>query len=106
MPPLEEFSRRLEAQGFARLAPGRSIKRRMILAELESIRRLEFLIAELNRYLSAVTPTAARRSSRGKLVAKLTAQGSTTSRAGNRANAGVRVYRWRRGASVEIPRTS
>jgi uncharacterized membrane protein YccC len=54
MPPLEEFSHRLEAQGFSRLSAWTLDQRRVILAELESMRRLEFLIVELDRYLSAV----------------------------------------------------
>jgi uncharacterized membrane protein YccC len=54
MPPLEEFSRRLEAQGFARISTWTLAQRRAILAELQSMRRLEFLISELDRYLFSV----------------------------------------------------
>ena len=54
MPPLEEFSRRLEEQGFARLSAWTLDQRRVILAELESMRRLEFLTFELDGYLAAV----------------------------------------------------
>ena len=54
MPPLEEFSHRLEAQGFARISTWTLEQRRAILAELQSMRRLQFLMFELDRYLSSV----------------------------------------------------
>jgi len=54
MPALEEFSRRLEAQGFARISSWTLEQRRSILAELQSMRRLQFLMFELDRYLSSV----------------------------------------------------
>lgn len=52
--PLEQFSSQLEANGFARLASWTLDQRRRILAELESLRRLEFLMSELDDYLSRV----------------------------------------------------
>jgi hypothetical protein len=52
--PLENFSAQLGAGGFARLASWSLEQRRQILAELESLRRLEFLMSELDEYLSRV----------------------------------------------------
>jgi hypothetical protein len=52
--PLEEFSNRLEAEGFAPISPWTLEQRRTILSELQSLRRLEFLIFELDRYLSSI----------------------------------------------------
>jgi hypothetical protein len=52
--PLDEFSRRLEAQGFARISAWTLEQRRAILAELQSMRRLDVLMFELDRYLSGV----------------------------------------------------
>jgi len=52
--PLDEFSRRLEAQGFARISSWTLEQRRAILAELQSMRRLDVLMVELDRYLSGV----------------------------------------------------
>jgi hypothetical protein len=54
MPPLAEFGRRLEEQGFARISAWTLEQRRTILAELQSMRRLEVLMFELDRYLSSV----------------------------------------------------
>jgi uncharacterized membrane protein YccC len=50
--PLNEFSSRLEEGGFARLASWPLEPRRTMLAELQSMRRLESLFSELNGYLS------------------------------------------------------
>ena len=50
--PLNEFSSRLEEGGFARLASWPLEPRRTMMAELQSMRRLESLFSELNRYLS------------------------------------------------------
>ena len=61
--PLDEFSSQLEEGGFARLASWPLEPRRTMIAELQSMRRLEILFSELNRYLSDV-PAAARRASR------------------------------------------
>ena len=67
--PLNEFSSRLEEGGFARLASWPLEPRRTMIAELQSMRRLEFLFSELNRYLADVPdPPAAcftHRDSRG-----------------------------------------
>lgn len=52
--PLEAFGAQLGADGFARIASWNLAQRRQILAELESLRRLEFLMFELNGYLSRV----------------------------------------------------
>jgi hypothetical protein len=52
--PLDEFSRRLEAQNFARISAWTLEQRRAILAELQSMRRLDVLMFELDRYLSGV----------------------------------------------------
>jgi hypothetical protein len=52
--PLDEFSRRLEAQNFDRISAWTLEQRRAILGELQSMRRLDVLILELDRYLSGV----------------------------------------------------
>jgi hypothetical protein len=52
--PLELLGSRLEADGFARLAGWTLEQRRRMLAELQSLRRLEFLIFELDRYIARV----------------------------------------------------
>lgn len=52
--PLNEFGSHLEEGGFARLASWPLEPRRTIMAELESMRRLEFLFSELNGYLADV----------------------------------------------------
>ncbi len=52
--PLNEFSSLLQEGGFARLASWPLEPRRAMLAESESMRRLEFLFSYLNRYLSDV----------------------------------------------------
>jgi hypothetical protein len=54
MPPLEEFSSRLEARGFARISSWTLEQRRAILAELQHMRRLQVLMSELDRYLPSV----------------------------------------------------
>ena len=58
--PLNEFSSHLEEHGFARLESWPLEPRRTMLAESESMRRLELLFSELNRYLSDV-PSPSRR---------------------------------------------
>jgi uncharacterized membrane protein YccC len=69
IPPLDEFSRRLEAQGFARISTWTLEQRRAILAELQSMRRLEVLMFELDRYLSSVAQLPrAQRSATPQLV--------------------------------------
>ena len=52
--PLTEFSSYLEEGGFARLASWPLEPRRTMLAELQLMRRLEFLFSELNRYLADI----------------------------------------------------
>ena len=52
--PLEELTERIGANGFARLASWSLEYRRQMLAELESLSRLEFLMWELDEYLSRV----------------------------------------------------
>ena len=52
--PLNEFSSLLQEGGFARLASWPLEPRRTMLAESESMRRLEVLFSELNRYLADV----------------------------------------------------
>jgi hypothetical protein len=61
--PLSEFGALLEQSGFARLASWPLEPRRTMIAELESMRRLEFLCSELNRYLAGI-PGSPRRVSR------------------------------------------
>ncbi|MGO9265345.1 MAG: FUSC family protein [Candidatus Binataceae bacterium] len=51
---LAELTSRIEADGFAQIAGWSSEERRSLFAELESMRRLTFLIGELNEYLSHV----------------------------------------------------
>ena len=52
--PLNEFSSQLEEGGFARLASWPFEPRRTMMAELQSMRQLDFLFSELNRYLADV----------------------------------------------------
>jgi hypothetical protein len=52
--PVNEFGSYLEEGGFARLGAWPLEPRRTMIAELESMRRLEFLFSELNRYLADV----------------------------------------------------
>jgi uncharacterized membrane protein YccC len=52
--PLGEFSTRLEAGEFAQIESWKLEQRRAILAELQSMRRLEFLVSELNRWLAQI----------------------------------------------------
>jgi len=52
--PLREFTSHLEEGGFARLASWPLEPRRTMIAELESMRRLEFLFSELNQYLADI----------------------------------------------------
>jgi hypothetical protein len=52
--PLNEFGSQLEEGGFARLASWPLEPRRTMMAELQSMRRLVFLVTELNRYLADV----------------------------------------------------
>jgi uncharacterized membrane protein YccC len=52
--PREAFSAELEAGGFARISSWSLDQRRQILAELQSLQRLEFLMSELDDYLARV----------------------------------------------------
>jgi hypothetical protein len=52
--PLEQFAARVEEREYARLTSWTLEQRRTLLAELESIRRLAFLISDLNRWLSRI----------------------------------------------------
>jgi len=61
--PLNEFSSHLEEGGFARLESWPLEPRRTMIAELQSVRRLEFLFSELNRYLADI-PSSPRHASR------------------------------------------
>jgi uncharacterized membrane protein YccC len=61
--PLNEFSSYLEEGGFARLASWPLEPRRTMIAELQSMRRLELLFSELHRYLANV-PGPPRHASR------------------------------------------
>ena len=61
--PLNEFSSHLEEGGFAQLASWPLEPRRTMIAELQSMRRLELLFSELNRYLSDI-PSPSRGASR------------------------------------------
>lgn len=52
--PLEELSERIGANGFAEITSWSLEQRLQILAELESLRRLEFLMWELDEFLARV----------------------------------------------------
>jgi hypothetical protein len=56
--PLEQFSSRLEENEYARIAAWTFEQRREILAELHSMRRLEYLLSSLNRWLSQIPGSA------------------------------------------------
>ena len=62
--PLERYGVWLEAQNFARLSSWTLDQRRTIIAELQSIRRLDFLMGDLNRWLSEIPGRAASHSLR------------------------------------------
>ena len=53
--PLEQRGSRLEAGEFARLKPWTLEQRLTMLAELQSMRILEVVIAELNRWLAQIS---------------------------------------------------
>ena len=61
--PLDEFGSHLEEGGFARLESWPLEPHRTMMAELQSMRRLEFLFSELNRYLADI-PSPPRHASR------------------------------------------
>jgi uncharacterized membrane protein YccC len=56
--PLEQFSTRLEEGGFARLDSWTLEQRRGVLSDLHSMRRVEVLIDDLDRYLSRIPGAA------------------------------------------------
>jgi len=51
---VERFALRLEERGFGRIGEWTLEQRRTILAELQSMRRLEYLLSELNRWLAKI----------------------------------------------------
>jgi hypothetical protein len=58
--PLDQFSSRLEERQFARINSWTFEQRRTILAELHSMRRLEYLLHDLNRWLALIPGHAAK----------------------------------------------
>ncbi len=52
--PLEQFSSRLEDREYARIESWTLDQRRAVLAELHSMRRLEYLVSQLNRWLAQI----------------------------------------------------
>jgi hypothetical protein len=52
--PLSEFSSRVEEQNFKRLESWSIERRGALLAELQSMRRLEYLISELNQSFAKI----------------------------------------------------
>jgi Fusaric acid resistance protein family len=56
--PLEQFSSRVEEREFARLASWTLDERRALLGELHSMRRLEYLLSQLNRWLAQIPGSA------------------------------------------------
>jgi uncharacterized membrane protein YccC len=62
--PVAEFGSRLEAGEFALIESWGSEQRRAILAELQSMRRLEFLVSQLNRWFAQIPGPASSPNSR------------------------------------------
>ena len=62
--PLEQFSSRLEEREFARIASWAIDHRRAILTELHSMRRLEYLLSQSNRWLAQIPGPASNPVSR------------------------------------------
>jgi uncharacterized membrane protein YccC len=56
--PLQQFGSRLEERQFARIGSWTTEQRRAILAELHSMRRLEYLVSQLNRWLAQIPGSA------------------------------------------------
>jgi Fusaric acid resistance protein family len=52
--PLEQFGSRVEERTFARVESWTLDQRRVILAELHSMRRLEYLVSSMNRWLAQI----------------------------------------------------
>jgi hypothetical protein len=65
--PLRHFGSRLEEQEFARIASWTFEQRRTILSELQSMRLLEYLVSELNKWFAQIPGTEGRSSYRGVL---------------------------------------
>ena len=57
---IEQFSSRLEERQFARIESWTLEQRRAILAELQSMRRLEYLVSQLNRWLAQIPGPASK----------------------------------------------
>jgi hypothetical protein len=55
---IERFSSQLEERQFARIEAWTLEQRRTILAELQSMRRLDFLLSQLNRWLAQIPGNA------------------------------------------------
>jgi hypothetical protein len=58
--PLHEFGSRLEEREFARIASWTLDQRRTILAELQSMRRLDYLVSQLNQWFAQIPGPAAK----------------------------------------------
>jgi uncharacterized membrane protein YccC len=56
--PLDQFGSRIEEREFARVESWTLDQRRAILAELQSMRRLEYLLTQLNRWLAQIPGAA------------------------------------------------
>ena len=69
--PVEEFASRIEAQQFARIAAWSLEHRRRMLAKLQSLRRLDFLMFELETHLADIpgAAPAAERAAAGSILA-------------------------------------
>ena len=67
--PLEQFGSRLEERGLARIESWALDRHRAVLAELHSMRRLEYLLSELNRWLAQI-PGPASNAEEQKRTAK------------------------------------
>jgi hypothetical protein len=52
--PLTAFSSRVEEQNFKRIEAWEIEQRRQMLAELQSMRRLEYLMSELNQWFAKI----------------------------------------------------
>jgi len=57
---IERFSSRLEERQFARIEAWTLEQRRAILAELQSMRRLDYLLSQLNRWLAQIPGRASK----------------------------------------------
>ncbi len=59
--PLAQFSSRVEEREFARIGSWPLDQRRVLLAELHSMRRLEYLLTQLNRWLAQIPGSSSNR---------------------------------------------